>query len=212
MARGAIHFTEAVAPPVHATFGEPSVEDACRKLMAACRGGDRHSDRIMHARAWTKPISCRRRRCRRHRGRRERWRTGSASRTTPDEAGADAARSTWRRARRLGSRGASARSIACPAVATSRRTSSRSSHRPSWFASTARPRRSSRGWLKAGRESDDGLRYTIKLRPNLAFSDGQPFSADDVVFSFAAVYDAKAGSGLADALKVGGRPVADRQA
>jgi peptide/nickel transport system substrate-binding protein len=53
--------------------------------------------------------------------------------------------------------------------------------------------------------SDDGLRYTIKLRPNVSFSDGHPFTADDVVFSFEAAYDQKTGSALADSLKMGGR-------
>ena len=31
--------------------------------------------------------------------------------------------------------------------------------------------------------SDDGLTYTIKLRENLTFSDGNPLTAEDVVFS-----------------------------
>src|SRR4249920_2527744 len=35
-------------------------------------------------------------------------------------------------------------------------------------------------WTRAA----DGLHYTIKLRPNVQFSDGHPLSADDVVFSF----------------------------
>ena len=35
----------------------------------------------------------------------------------------------------------------------------------------------------------DRRTYTIRLRPNLTFSDGHPFTADDVVFAFAAVYD-----------------------
>jgi peptide/nickel transport system substrate-binding protein len=61
-------------------------------------------------------------------------------------------------------------------------------------------------WLAQGwTRSDDGLRYTVKLWPNVSFSDGHPFTADDVVFSFEAVYDQKAGSALADSLKMGGR-------
>jgi peptide/nickel transport system substrate-binding protein len=60
-------------------------------------------------------------------------------------------------------------------------------------------------WLAEGwTRSDDGLRYTVKLRPNLTFSDGHPFTADDVAFSFAAVYDTTVGSVLADSLQVGG--------
>jgi peptide/nickel transport system substrate-binding protein len=55
--------------------------------------------------------------------------------------------------------------------------------------------------------SDDGLRYTLTLRPDLTFADGHPFTADDVVFSFAAAYDAQSGSTLADSLEAGGRPL-----
>ena len=61
----------------------------------------------------------------------------------------------------------------------------------------------------AGRQLDarsaDGLRGTIKLRPNITFSDGQPFTSDDVAFSLKAAYDDKAGSGLKQALEVSGK-------
>jgi len=61
-------------------------------------------------------------------------------------------------------------------------------------------------WLaESWTRSDDGLRYTITLRPNVSFSDGHPFTADDVLFSFEAVYDEKTGSALADSLQMGGR-------
>jgi peptide/nickel transport system substrate-binding protein len=40
------------------------------------------------------------------------------------------------------------------------------------------------------------------------FSDGQPFTADDVVFTFAAVYDEKTQGALADVMKLGGQPLA----
>ncbi len=53
--------------------------------------------------------------------------------------------------------------------------------------------------------SDDGLKYTLRLRSNVRFSDGRPFTSDDVLFSFEAAYDAKAGGTLADAMEVGGR-------
>jgi peptide/nickel transport system substrate-binding protein len=56
-------------------------------------------------------------------------------------------------------------------------------------------------WTRSG----DGLSYMLKLRPGVAFSDGHPFTSDDVVFSFDAVYDEKTGSELGDALQVGGR-------
>ena len=53
--------------------------------------------------------------------------------------------------------------------------------------------------------SADGLRYTIKLRPDVAFADGQPFTSADVVFTFQAVYDENTRSVLADALEAGGK-------
>ena len=59
-------------------------------------------------------------------------------------------------------------------------------------------------WLAEGwTRSDDGLRYTVKLRPGVSFSDGQPFTADDVVFSFQAAYDDA--SALSDAMQPAGR-------
>ncbi len=61
-------------------------------------------------------------------------------------------------------------------------------------------------WLATSwTRSDDGLHYTMKLRPNVTFSDGQPFTADDVVFSFAAVYDERTSSILADSLQADGK-------
>src|SRR5919109_4713240 len=58
-------------------------------------------------------------------------------------------------------------------------------------------------WLaESWTSSPDHLRYTIKLRPNVTFSDGHPFTSDDVVFSFAAVYEEKTASPLADAMMV----------
>jgi peptide/nickel transport system substrate-binding protein len=53
--------------------------------------------------------------------------------------------------------------------------------------------------------SDDGRHVTLALRQGVVFSDGQPFTADDVLFSFEAAYDARAASVLADSLQVGGR-------
>ena len=56
-------------------------------------------------------------------------------------------------------------------------------------------------WLaESWTRSDDGRRYTLKLRPGVVFSDGQPFTSADVVFTFKAVYDEKTGSNLADSL------------
>lgn len=53
----------------------------------------------------------------------------------------------------------------------------------------------------------DQQTYRIQLRPHLRFSDGSPFSSDDVVFSFKAIYDQGVGSVLADTLQVHGRPL-----
>ncbi|HEX3704668.1 MAG TPA: ABC transporter substrate-binding protein [Vicinamibacterales bacterium] len=61
-------------------------------------------------------------------------------------------------------------------------------------------------WLATSwTRSADGLHYTLALRPDVAFSDGQPFTADDVVFSFAAAYDDRTSSVLADSLQANGR-------
>jgi peptide/nickel transport system substrate-binding protein len=53
--------------------------------------------------------------------------------------------------------------------------------------------------------SDDGRRYTLKLRSGVVFSDGEPFTSADVVFSFKAVYDEKTASSLADSLQANGK-------
>ena len=61
-------------------------------------------------------------------------------------------------------------------------------------------------WLaESWTTSPDNLRYTVKLRPGVTFSDGAPFTADDVVFSLAVAYDEKGGSVLADSMRVGGK-------
>jgi len=56
--------------------------------------------------------------------------------------------------------------------------------------------------------SPDGLRYTLRLRKGLRFSDGRPCDADDVVFSFQVYLDEKAHSPQRDLLIVGGKPIA----
>jgi peptide/nickel transport system substrate-binding protein len=61
-------------------------------------------------------------------------------------------------------------------------------------------------WLaESWTRSDDARRYTLKLRPGVVFSDGQPFTSADVVFMFKAVYDKKTGSNLADSVTANGR-------
>ena len=60
-------------------------------------------------------------------------------------------------------------------------------------------------WLAEGWTADEGARVTMTLKRGLVFSDGEPFTADDVVFAFQALYDERSPSGLADSLKVGGK-------
>jgi peptide/nickel transport system substrate-binding protein len=55
--------------------------------------------------------------------------------------------------------------------------------------------------------SPDGREYTLVLRRGLRFSDGSPFSADDVVFSFQAYLDEKVDSPERDLLLISGVPV-----
>jgi peptide/nickel transport system substrate-binding protein len=55
--------------------------------------------------------------------------------------------------------------------------------------------------------SKDGQVFTVKLRHGLRFSDGQPFDADDVVFSFQVYLDEKVHSPQRDLLVVGGKPL-----
>jgi peptide/nickel transport system substrate-binding protein len=55
--------------------------------------------------------------------------------------------------------------------------------------------------------SRDGKIYTIHLRRGLRFSDGRPFTADDVVFSFRAYLDKKIDSPQRDLLIIGGQPI-----
>jgi peptide/nickel transport system substrate-binding protein len=53
----------------------------------------------------------------------------------------------------------------------------------------------------------DGRSYTLELRQGLTFSDGAPFTADDVVFTFAALYDPKSEGPLTSSLKIDGKPM-----
>jgi peptide/nickel transport system substrate-binding protein len=54
--------------------------------------------------------------------------------------------------------------------------------------------------------TSDNITYTLKLRPNVKFSDGTPFSSEDVLFSLRAAYEAP-GSVLAHVLEVGNKPL-----
>lgn len=55
--------------------------------------------------------------------------------------------------------------------------------------------------------SRDGKTYTLHLRRGLRFSDGEPFSAADVLFSFHLYLDEKIHSSQRDLLIVGGKPI-----
>ena len=55
--------------------------------------------------------------------------------------------------------------------------------------------------------SKDGTQFTLKLRRGIRFSDGQPFDADDVIFSFKIYQDERVHSPVRDLLIIGGRPI-----
>jgi peptide/nickel transport system substrate-binding protein len=55
--------------------------------------------------------------------------------------------------------------------------------------------------------SGDGRTYTLHLRRGVRFSDGQPFTAEDVIFSFRLYLDAKIDSPQRDLLVIGGKPI-----
>ena len=64
---------------------------------------------------------------------------------------------------------------------------------------------------KSWNVSSDGLRYTLALRRGVSFSDGAPFDADDVVFSFQVYEDEAIGSPQHDLLILNGKPIAVRK-
>lgn len=55
--------------------------------------------------------------------------------------------------------------------------------------------------------SKDGRTWTFVLRQGLQWSDGAPVSADDVIFTFAVIYDKTIPNSLRDVLMVGGKPI-----
>jgi len=55
--------------------------------------------------------------------------------------------------------------------------------------------------------SKDGREFVLELRRGLRFSDGQPFDADDVVFTFQVYLDEKIHSPQRDLLVIGGHPI-----
>jgi peptide/nickel transport system substrate-binding protein len=60
---------------------------------------------------------------------------------------------------------------------------------------------------KSWNVSKDGTQFTLKLRRGLRFSDGQPFDADDVLFSFKVYLDEQVHSSQRDLLIISGKPV-----
>jgi peptide/nickel transport system substrate-binding protein len=55
--------------------------------------------------------------------------------------------------------------------------------------------------------SPDGKTWTFVLRQGLQWDDGQPLTADDVVFTFGVIFDKNIPNSLADVLSVAGKPV-----
>ncbi len=56
--------------------------------------------------------------------------------------------------------------------------------------------------------SPDGLTVNMKLRSGLKFSDGQPLTSDDVIFTLESIYDKRTGSpAFRDALLVNGKEI-----
>jgi peptide/nickel transport system substrate-binding protein len=59
--------------------------------------------------------------------------------------------------------------------------------------------------------SPDGTHYTLELRRGIFFSDGQPFDAEDVLFSFKVYLDEKVHSPQRDLLEIDGKPIQVRK-
>lgn len=60
---------------------------------------------------------------------------------------------------------------------------------------------------KSWKVSPDGKHYALELRQGIRFSDGQPFDADDVIFSFKVYLDEKVHSPQRDLLKIGDQTI-----
>jgi peptide/nickel transport system substrate-binding protein len=61
---------------------------------------------------------------------------------------------------------------------------------------------------KSWTKSTDGRHFVVQLRQGLQFSDGYPFNADDVVFTFRVHEDESTHSPQRELLMVGGKPIA----
>lgn len=60
---------------------------------------------------------------------------------------------------------------------------------------------------KSWKPSADGRTFTLQLRKGIRFSDGHPFDADDVIFSFALYMDEAVDSPQRDLLIIDGKPM-----
>ena len=63
------------------------------------------------------------------------------------------------------------------------------------------------GLARSWTSTHDGRHYTLHLRSGVRFSDGQPFTADDVLFTFRVHEDEKTRSPQRELLIVGGKPL-----
>ena len=60
---------------------------------------------------------------------------------------------------------------------------------------------------KSWKVSPDGLHWELDLRQGIKFSDGEPFDADDVVFTFRAILDEAVLSAQRSLLTLNGKPI-----
>jgi peptide/nickel transport system substrate-binding protein len=58
--------------------------------------------------------------------------------------------------------------------------------------------------------SPDGLTWTLGLREGVKFSDGEPFTSADVLFTFRALYDPRVKSDLVPSFEIDGKPLTVR--
>ena len=63
-------------------------------------------------------------------------------------------------------------------------------------------------WLAERWDTLGPTSYRLHLHRDVRFSDGEPFTAADVIFTFRALYDARVNSAMAGGLRVEGQPLA----
>ncbi len=64
---------------------------------------------------------------------------------------------------------------------------------------------------KSWKGSTDGLHWILELRQGVKFSDGEPFDAGDVLFTFQVILDEKVNSPQRDLLMLEGKPISVRK-